>query len=359
VSIKALPLNVGEKNMKNCTFEQLGSYPTAIVHAPRLSLDFNNTLYIKREDQNHPVLGGSKIRKLEYLIPRCMSKRRIFTVGAMGSNTHLYFGMFKDRFGYDVEAYLYSKVRRDQAKKGHAACDEIRETFAVSAIFHNKHFVFSSWSSLLITLGMRYLYWGLKDRNFPYVVPLGATNLSTAFGYIALCAELQEQIEQGFCAMPDLIVAPLGTGGLLSGILAGVVSLGLPSKVIGVSIGKEPYPRKRLVTMAQRLLDRSFRQTGRQQRVSIPEEQCAVYHHPDLPPYAVTSPALEEFKTYLYDRTGIRFDSLYSAKAMWGCREYLKERGYAGKKVLFIHTWGMYRNTIPRYDLPTEDMVKS
>ena len=45
-------------------------------------------LYIKRDDCCHPVYGGNKVRKLEYVLADAKYKNRrlLITIGATGSN---------------------------------------------------------------------------------------------------------------------------------------------------------------------------------------------------------------------------------------------------------------------------------
>ena len=41
-----------------------------------------------------------------------------------------------------------------------------------------------------------------------------------------------------------------------------------------------------------------------------------------------------------YCRDGIPLDPIYTAKAFWGMKQYLKDQGITGKKILFLHTGG-------------------
>ena len=46
----------------------LAEYPTPLEFLPRLSRALDRAIYIKRDDEIGPGLGGNKTRKLEYLL---------------------------------------------------------------------------------------------------------------------------------------------------------------------------------------------------------------------------------------------------------------------------------------------------
>ncbi len=46
----------------------LAEYPTPLEALPRLSAELRRPVYIKRDDEIGPAMGGNKTRKLEYLL---------------------------------------------------------------------------------------------------------------------------------------------------------------------------------------------------------------------------------------------------------------------------------------------------
>jgi D-cysteine desulfhydrase len=42
----------------------------------------------------------------------------------------------------------------------------------------------------------------------------------------------------------------------------------------------------------------------------------------------------------MYKVNGIPLDPIYTGKAFWGMKEYIKDMQMAGKNILFIHTGG-------------------
>ncbi len=66
----------------------LAEYPTPLEFLPRLSRELGRQVYIKRDDEIGPGLGGNKTRKLEYLLADASQRgaRRVVTFGGLQSN---------------------------------------------------------------------------------------------------------------------------------------------------------------------------------------------------------------------------------------------------------------------------------
>ena len=66
----------------------LAEYPTPLQFLPRLSHELNRPIYIKRDDEIGPAMGGNKTRKLEYLMADAQQRkaRKVVTFGGVQSN---------------------------------------------------------------------------------------------------------------------------------------------------------------------------------------------------------------------------------------------------------------------------------
>ena len=66
----------------------LAQYPTPLHFLPRLSRELDRPIYLKRDDELGPALGGNKTRKLEYLIADAQQRgaRKVVTFGGLQSN---------------------------------------------------------------------------------------------------------------------------------------------------------------------------------------------------------------------------------------------------------------------------------
>jgi 1-aminocyclopropane-1-carboxylate deaminase/D-cysteine desulfhydrase-like pyridoxal-dependent ACC family enzyme len=121
--------------------------------------------------------------------------------------------------------------------------------------------------------------------------------------------------------------------------MAGIASSDLKAKILGIPVGRRPPARRRIMKMAQCTWNALRRQGMVRGTFPHRKDRLEIFYGPGMPGYALTNPGLEQFKRYLFEKTGIGFDSIYSAKALWGLKEYLREYECKDKKVLFIHTW--------------------
>ena len=66
----------------------LAAYPTPLEYLPRLSTELGRKIYIKRDDEIGPGMGGNKTRKLEYLLAeaRQVGAHKVVTFGGLQSN---------------------------------------------------------------------------------------------------------------------------------------------------------------------------------------------------------------------------------------------------------------------------------
>ena len=66
----------------------LAEYPTPMERLPRLSQELGRPVFVKRDDELGPGLGGNKTRKLEYLLAEAQQRnaRKVVTFGGPQSN---------------------------------------------------------------------------------------------------------------------------------------------------------------------------------------------------------------------------------------------------------------------------------
>jgi len=89
----------------------------------------------------------------------------------------------------------------------------------------------------------------------PTLVATGGSSLRGALGFASAALELAEQVRAGALPAPRRIWVPVGTGGTLIGLLAGLRLAGLPTRVAGVLVTDLLPPRpQRLVARARALL---------------------------------------------------------------------------------------------------------
>jgi 1-aminocyclopropane-1-carboxylate deaminase/D-cysteine desulfhydrase-like pyridoxal-dependent ACC family enzyme len=201
-------------------FVPIGRYPTPVFRADELCTE-RAELWVKNDGVTHERYGGNKIRKLEYLLAEARRRgaRRILTVGAAGSHHVLATTLFARDRDLPVAAVLCPQAWTEHAEQtlraGLARGLEAHATRAMSTVpLALPRFV----------------------RRGDYVIPPGGSNVLGTLGYVRAAEELAAQVRSGELPEPDVIVAPLGSGGTVAGLALGVAASGLGSLVLGVQV---------------------------------------------------------------------------------------------------------------------------
>lgn len=195
----------------------LGDFPTP-VSAP---FPDRPRLAVKRDDLASTVYGGNKLRKLEHLLgdAKAKGKRRLVTMGAVGSHQVVATALFGAREGFEVEAVLVS-----QPFSTHAEAN-VRASLALGLRAHAA----PAWALAPPLVASR------LGRD-AYFVPLGGSNALGSLGFVAAASELAAQVRAGETPEPDVIVVASGSGGTVAGLAVGLEKEGMKTRVIGVAV---------------------------------------------------------------------------------------------------------------------------
>lgn len=194
---------------------------TPVTTLPQLASELQvKWIGCKRDDLCTPLLGGTKVRKLDFLLAASPWKESqwLVTAGAIGS-------------GHLVACCAAAKALN---KKIAVHCfweplsSGIIENLAYIASTANDIYFYPSRISL--ALKNPELFIGSAQRNYS-VVPPGATNAEGMLGTLRAGIELAQQINDGVIPNPKRIYVSLGTGGTAAGL-----SIGLAIGKINTSI---------------------------------------------------------------------------------------------------------------------------
>lgn len=195
----------------------LGALPTPVERAAELGQAIGvPELYLKRDDRLGQPYGGSKVRKLEFLLARAEQQgcAEVVTFGGLGSNHALATALYAPRRG--LRAVL--------------------------------HLVPEPWSEhvryrLLAELGLgAELRYGqslkrARARAAPSCrIEPGGTEPVGDLGFVNAAFELAEQVAAGQLPAPDRIYLAAGTLGSAAGLAIGLQAAGLSTKVMAVSV---------------------------------------------------------------------------------------------------------------------------
>jgi 1-aminocyclopropane-1-carboxylate deaminase/D-cysteine desulfhydrase-like pyridoxal-dependent ACC family enzyme len=258
-------------------------------------------LYLKRDDLIHPDIPGNKWRKLKYnlLVAREQGYSRLLTFGG-----------------------AYSNHIRATAAAGHYL------DLPTIGVIRGEEHVPLNWSlSYAAGLGMRLSYMdrttyrrkhepdiiaGLRENhgNF-YLLPEGGSNALAVRG----CAELPAELGIEF----DVICCPVGTGGTLAGVAAG---LSPKQRARGFAVLKGGQFLADEVAELQR------------QGYGVVTTNWSIEYDFHFGGFAKSTPDLRSFIDDFGRRHRLRLDWVYVAKMMYGVFALVERGVFAPESVL-------------------------
>lgn len=276
---------------------RLGRYPTPVEKI--VGFRDIDSLYVKHEDLSSDVLGGNKVRSLEFLLGRVGEGDTVLTLGGVGSTHVLSTAVHAARLGAKTVAVRW---RHDM----HTAAEEVAERTAqeCAELVTTSHIAMA----LLPLLRMR------LTRRAHYI-PLGGSTALGTLGHVNAALELADQIECGEMPAVQRLVVPLGSGGTAAGLALGLAIAGLDTVIVGARVGPRVGANKWRVV---RLIDKTRRLITRYTGRALPAvhlDRVVVSHDLYGGAYARPHPTAEHAAVMLDTLTGWRLDSTYSAKA--------------------------------------------
>ena len=287
-------------------------------------------LFIKRDDCTGLASGGSKTRKLEFLVGEALNQGAdtLLTHGAVQSNHVRQTAAAAALKGLACEAILESRVEgapQEYSDSGNVFLDNLFGT--------RLHHVPSgtAMDAALETLAGQLRAAGRK----PYVIPGGGSNALGSLGYVECVLELRQQCIDMGLKKPHLVHAT-GSAGTQAGLVAGIHALGLGWPVTGIGVrAPRDVQETRVHGLAQRVLDLMGTQSA------LPRESVVADDRFIGAGYGIPTAGMVEAVRMLARLEGILIDPVYTGKGMAGMISMLRANAFApDEDVIFIHTGG-------------------
>jgi D-cysteine desulfhydrase family pyridoxal phosphate-dependent enzyme len=310
-----------------------GHYPTPVEELLRLraalieEVGAKNVprLFIKRDDYTGPGFGGNKVRKLEYVLAKAAADGAeiIITCGGLKSNHARVTAAMSARLGLQCVLVLNEPSYELPRKPASVRADEL-----YGAEIHrvkNRDDRNSTMESIAARLR--------SDGRKVAIVPLGASIPLGAIGFVRAVEEAAEQFRTiGLRA--DYVFHSSSSGGTQAGLVAGHQLFDLASKqIIGVS-ADDPSDSisaeiGKIIRGIGELLEVEF-----DNGVTVLDEFVG-------PGYGIDSPESVTAIELLARTEGLLLDPVYSAKAMAGLLDWIRQGKFdETETVLFWHTGG-------------------
>lgn len=295
--------------------------PTPLVSAPRLANAFGlRSLFVKRDDLTGFAFAGNKARPLEFLLAGALGKGAdtLVTGGAPGSNFCAATAAAARSEGLDCHLVLAG----DPVPPGPALSLALAWGATVSWT-HDADRASVDHALPLAAEGLT------AAGRRPYLIPRGGATALGAVGYFLATSELARQLaDHG--VHTARIVAAVGSGGTLAGLVAGNAALGRPWALAGASVSRSAAEMSRRVLglaadcLALLAVDASVTEAD----VEIADVRG--------PGHGLASPEGTAAAAQALRAEGLMTDPVYTAKAL-----SLVARQPGAGAVVFWHTGGL------------------
>ncbi len=316
----------------------LTNSPTPIQSLPRFQAlicgESGPSIWIKRDDEIGPGLGGNKGRKLEFLMAEVVEqkKKKVVTFGGLQSNHARMTAAACAALG--LEAHLIYFDRKPKIFSGNLLLNEV-----FGAKIHFLPIGSSGGSMTLETTNrlVRLVSWPLTGIR-TFFIPVGGHSIIGCLGYVEAACEIIEQLKIiGLEQEKVTIVMAAGTGGTLAGLLAGFTILQSPIKLLGIDIGNlwRGFPESiaRLSIELCRSLGTDFRFEPKDIPIIENTYVGKAYAHP--------SEIGRQAMYKLAKTEGIILDPVYTGKALAGLIDLVNKRFFdKDDHVIFLHSGG-------------------
>lgn len=293
---------------------QLNILPSCAEEELKLQVceDKNVRLFVKRDDQIHPIISGNKWRKLKYALIQAQQDnvKQIVSFGG-GYSNHIH-----------ALAYCCKqlKIRFTAIIRGHYQGNLSPMLADIHAWGANIKFV----DKLTYQQRHEKAYLTNLIQQYPgaLIIPEGGSQAMAKQGV----AEIYQELTQAY----DYIAVPIASGGTLAGLIA--ASHQQSAHVLGIAVLKGQGYLEQLVVD---LLDAKEQKT----------DNWSVEHRYHFGGYAKRPKALVDWCDDFSEHSNIPVEPVYSGKLLYALLDKIANDEFpAGSKILAIHTGGLQGN---------------
>lgn len=153
-------------------------------------------------------------------------------------------------------------------------------------------------------------------------------------------AKAYQQIKAYECELGirfDYIFHASGTGATQAGLICGHLLAGDSVRIMGILISSREY--KRAVNVIKDGMKDYFLRVGKEYNEAY-EEDIHLLADYTKGGYGKYDADILQCIRQEFCINGLALDTVYTGKALWGMKQYIREKNLRGKNILFIHTGG-------------------
>ncbi|HLM73479.1 MAG TPA: pyridoxal-phosphate dependent enzyme [Polyangiaceae bacterium] len=285
--------------------------PSPVTSLPGLAASLGiSFLGIKRDDLSEPLHGGTKPRKLDYLLAsEPFASAPVWAgAGAIGSGNLVAITAAAEELGRSVRAHLFWTPLSPGIEENLAFIASGPATIT----FYR--------SRVALALRRPTAFTGPEVDGAPVIAP-GSTTAVGMIGMVRAGLELAAQVRAGELPEPDSLFIAYGSGGSAVGIALGLGLGGLKTRVVAVAAVERPLSMNRQAVSLSRALRAELERHGLR---DLPEPAPMSIEHGYLGRgYAIpTKDSLAACEALA--KEGIRIEPAYTGKAMAALFNYAR-----------------------------------
>lgn len=302
----------------DASFIELIDAPTPVQEmiGLRRALGGGPRLLVKRDDTIPFGFGGNKIRKLQYEVAKAMSSGAdtLVTLGGVQSNHARATAAVAAKLGLKCVLVINGSPR--DRPTANALLDRMLGAEIEYIPSRNER----AEASTRVVERLR------SHGRKPYLIPLGA---STSLGAMGFASAVREMVDQK--VIPDVIVHATSSGGTQAGLIAGITSFGLKTRVLGVSADDPAESLRDTVRSIVRGIKGLESFNG---QIDVDDTRVGAG-------YGAPTDASREAQELAARREGFFVDHTYTAKALGALISWVRDGWLTpDQTVLFWHTGG-------------------
>lgn len=304
------------------------TFSTAIERCDRLREQIPGCpqLYIKRDDQTDYLVGGNKLRKLEFTLADALIRQSstILTTGSVHSNHARITTMLSKRLGLNCVLVLNGASR------------EAKGNLHISRLLGAEIHLVDNRNQRIAR--MQEVAEELKKRGERvYIAPLGCSDEIGSFGLVAAMEEVLSQMKELRVEMDAIIVAS-SSGGTQAGLEVGKRLFGLESlQIIGVSPDDSSEGIRENIS---RIMSSMFHRLGLD--CDVNKDHLQVDDQYVGAGYGIATEAAQEATRLFCQTEGILLDPFYTSKSAAAMVDYCRKQRFSpDSRILFWHTGGL------------------
>lgn len=291
----------------------------------KMNINLNNNVYIKRDDLTDFVLGGNKARKIEYFAKDILDKECdcIVTYGSAQSNHCRIVASVARRLGLRCVLILEDSMYSEEVA-GNRVFYKLTEAEIVTTTYDKVPQIIEKTMKKLEEQGQK-----------PYFITGGGHSYLGTRAYVKAYQELLEQADERGIEF-DYIFVAAGTGTTHAGLVVGNKAANRKTKVIGISVARR---QERGLQVLKECIE-EYREAYND-KIDYSQEELVFEDDYIGEKYGDVYKGIVETIKQVIQTDSIILDPVYTGKAFYGMKEYIKKHGIEAKNILFIHTGGL------------------